>query len=445
MTRRNAVRVWAGALMCAVVMMAAGGAGAEAKTLRIGAQADAGTMDPQAQNIQTTITLLSMIYEPLVTRSKSLATEPLLAVSWSQPDPLTWRFRLRPNVTFQDGSPFTAADVAFTIQRAQNPVSQFAAHVAGFKVKVIDDHTVEIATPAPDPLVPQKMIYIPIMSKTWAESHHALVPQNLTTSQESYTALHANGTGPYMLVSRAPDSKTVLTRYKGYWGKTDGDIDEVDYMPIASDPTRIAALISGQLDLVIDVPAQDVARLQQDPDIKIEKVPEFRTIFFGFDLKNDHLKYAETGDRNPFKDLRVRQAMNLAVDRLAIVRTVMRGLASADRADPRPGQCGLRPRARPRASPQRGGSEEAAGRGWLSPGVRVHAGLPERPLHQRRGGVQGLRHHAVADRPEGDAELHAARQVFPEALGTRYLGVHDGFQLAVFRRHVCPADHADDP
>jgi peptide/nickel transport system substrate-binding protein len=322
MMSRPRTRLLAAALLGALLA-----AGADAKTLRLGTQADAGTMDPQAQNIQTTINLLSMIYEPLVTRDKTLAKEPLLAQSWSQPEPTVWRFKLRP-AKFHDGSELSADDVAFTLERAQSPTSQFTGIVTGLKAKVVDPHTVDIITPRPDPLLLDKMTYVPIMSRSWAEKNGVSKPQDLKNNVESYAALHANGTGPYQLASRAPDSKTVLTRFAGYWGKTDGDIDEVDWMPIGSDPTRIAALVSGELDLVIDVPAQSVAQLAQNPDIKLKKVDEFRTIFFGFDLKNDALKYAETGGKNPFKDLRVRQAINLAVDRPAVVRTVMRGLAS---------------------------------------------------------------------------------------------------------------------
>ncbi len=313
---------------------------AAAKTLRIGAQADAGTMDPQAQNIQTTVTLLSMIYEPLVTRDRTLAKVPGLAESWTRPGPTTWRFKLRPGVQFSDGAALTADDVVFTIGRAQAQTSQFSAYVAGLKATAPDPATVEIETPAPDPLLADKLIYIPIMRRAWAEAHNALTPQNLRDPAESYTALHADGTGPYVLASRAPDSKTVLTRNPHYWGKTDGDIDEVDFLPIGNDPTRVAALISGEIDLLLDVPSQDVARLAANPDLKIDKTDEFRTIFFGFDLKSPMLKYADAGARNPFQDLRVRQAMNMAIDRDAIVRTVMRGLASSTAQILAPGNVG---------------------------------------------------------------------------------------------------------
>ena len=312
-------------LMAAVV---GGPAVASAKTLRIGVQADAGTMDPQAQNIQTTITLLSMVYESLVTRDNSLAKSPMLALRWSQTDPTTWRFILRPGVKFQDGSKFGSADVAFSIQRAQGITTQFSSFVAGLQTRIIDELTIDIVSPRPDPLLPDKLIYIAMMNRAWSEAHNALAPQDLTQKAEPYTAQHANGTGPYELISRAVDSRTVLARSRSYWGHMEGDIDEIVWLPIKNDPTRTAALLSGELDLLIDVPSQDAARLAQSPAITLAKVPEFRTVFFGFDLKNDKLKYGESGGRNPFKDRRVRQAVDLAIDRDLMVRNVMRGFAS---------------------------------------------------------------------------------------------------------------------
>jgi peptide/nickel transport system substrate-binding protein len=338
---KSSLRVLAGTILSAGLLLSP--TSVWAKTLRIGAQADAGTMDPQAQNIQTTITLLSMIYEPLIARDKQLTKTPALAESWSQTNPTTWRFKLRPGVKFHDGSTLTAADVAFTIQRAQGATSQFTSYVAGLTVAPVDDLTFDIVTPRADQLLPDKLLYVPIMSKLWSEKNNALTPQNLKDKQESHTALNANGTGPFRLVSRAPDSKTVLQRVPGYWGKLDGDITEVVWTPVGSDPTRVAALLSGELDLVIDIPAQDVARLQQNADLKISKVDEFRTIFFGFDLKSDKLKYADVADKNPFKDIRVRQAINLAVDRDAVVRTVMRGLASPTTQILAPGNVGYDP------------------------------------------------------------------------------------------------------
>jgi peptide/nickel transport system substrate-binding protein len=300
-----------------------------AQTLRIGVQADAGTMDPQAQNIQTTLTLHSMVYEALVSRDRQLRLAPALATSWELVNATTWRFHLRPNVKFHDGTAFTAADVKFSVERAKDQISQFQVFVATIQeVRVVDDLTVEFVTTGPDPLLPDKLTYVFIMSKAWAEQHNAARPQNLVNRQETFTALNANGTGPFVLRSREPDSRTILERNPNYWGPIDSNVARVEWRPIGSDPTRIAALISGDLDIVIDVPTQDVARLASAPGLKIERTDEFRTIFFGFDLKNDQLRYGQPGVGNPFRDRRVREAVYRAVDIEAIQRTVMRGLAT---------------------------------------------------------------------------------------------------------------------
>jgi peptide/nickel transport system substrate-binding protein len=303
---------------------------ADAKTLRIGAQADAGTMDPQAQNIQTTLTVLSMIYEPLVTRDKSLKPAPGLATSWELVNPTTWRFKLRENVKFHDGSDFGSDDVKFTIDRAQADTSQFKVFVASIgEVRTPDRNTVEIVTKGPDPLIPDKLTYILVMDRDWSEKNNVAKPQNLVSKQETHSALNANGTGPFILRTREPDSRTIMERNPTYWDpKLETNVTRIEFRPIGSDPTRVAALVSGEIDLVIDVPSQDVARLSRDQNLKVERTDEFRTIFFGFDLKNDQLKYGAPGGGNPFKDPRVREAVNRAIDTDAITKSVMRGLAT---------------------------------------------------------------------------------------------------------------------
>jgi len=312
----------------ALIAVTVGGT-ADAKSLRIGSQADAGTMDPQAQNIQTTISVLSMMYEALITRDHDLVKVPALAESWENISPTVWRFNLRPDVKFHDGSAFGADDVAFSIGRAKEETSQFSNFVGSITdVTVVDDLTVDITTAQADPLLLDKLGYILIMDRDWAEANNVQKPQNLTDQQASYSVLHANGTGPFSLDRREPDSKTVLRRNDDYWGEIAGDFDEIVFTPISSDPTRVAALVSGELDLIIDVPSQDVARLEANPDVKISKTDEFRTLFFGMDQGSDVLKYGDAGDSNPFKDIRVRQAMNMAIDAKTITRAVMRGLAT---------------------------------------------------------------------------------------------------------------------
>ena len=302
---------------------------AAAKTLRIGAQADAGTMDPHAQNIQTTISVLSMMYEALVTRDKSLAKAPQLATGWEILGPNEWRFTLRPGVEFHDGAKFGADDVAMSIARAQADTSQFKGFVANIaETRIVDDLTIDVVTREPDPVLLDKLGYVFIMDRGWAEAHDVRRPQDLKEKEETYSVLNANGTGPYVLASREPDARTVLTRNPDYWGALDGDIDEIVFQPISSDPTRIAALVSGQLDLVTAIPSQNVAQLEANPDIELEVTDEFRTLFFAFDVGSESLQHGDAGGKNPFQDRRVRQAVNLALDSEAIARTVMRGYAT---------------------------------------------------------------------------------------------------------------------
>lgn len=330
--------------MAAAAMIAGASVAASAETLRIAAQADAGTMDPQAQNISTTISVVSMVYDALITRDRELKKVPALAESWENLSPTEWRFKLREGVTFHNGSAFGADDVAFSIKRSQQPTSQFSNFVSTIEdVRVVDDHTVDVVTKAADPLLLDKLAYIFIMDRDWAEEHNVQEPQNLRDAQETYSVLNANGTGPYKLQSREPDSKTVFVRHADYWGEMAGDIDEIVFTPISSDPTRIAALVSNEIDLVIDVPSQDVGRLEANPDIKIEKTDEFRTIFFGFDQSSDALRHGDAGGKNPFKDVRVRQAIDHAINAEAIAKTVMRGLATPTGQILAPGNAGYDP------------------------------------------------------------------------------------------------------
>ena len=301
---------------------------AAAQTLRIAAQGDLGTLDPHAQNAQVTMSTLAMVYETLLTRDRDLAPAPGLALSWEPTSDTTWVFELRPDVTFHDGSSFGAEDVKFSIERAQAPTSQFANFVGTVaEVNIVDDLTIEIVTTEIDPLLPYKLGYVFIMDSGWAEANGVTVPQDLGNQESTFAVMNANGTGPFSVAERVPDSRTVLARNPDYWGEMAGDIDEVIVMPIASPPTRISALLSGEVDLVVDIPPQDVARLEAAEGIVTARAPDLRTIFFGFDFASDALRHGETGGTNPFRDLRVRQAIDHAIDAESISRVVMRGLS----------------------------------------------------------------------------------------------------------------------
>jgi peptide/nickel transport system substrate-binding protein len=306
--------------------------GADAATLRWANRGDPQTTDPHSQNEGLTNNVNQLVYEFLIGRNKKLELEPQLAVSWEQIDPVTWRVKLRPGVKFHDGTPFTADDVVFSYQRAAEPTSQLRVYsnAAGVPRK-IDDLTVEFKTNAPNPIELEHLNTVNIMSKSWCEKNKATKPQNFTQKEDMYTAHNANGTGAYMLKSREPDIKTVLTKNPNWWGikegKFEGNVDEVVYTPIGSDATRLAALVSGEIDLINDPPPQDVPRLKQNASIKVLEGTENRVIFIGMDQQRDELLYSNVKGKNPFKDKRVRQALYQAIDIEALRTTTMRGLS----------------------------------------------------------------------------------------------------------------------
>jgi peptide/nickel transport system substrate-binding protein len=300
---------------------------AEAKTLRFSSQGDITTLDPHGNNEGFTNAYLDGTYEPLVTRGKDLKVEPCLAVSWERTSPTTMRFKLRPNVRFHDGSPFNADDVVFSIQRALSDTSNFKPYLAGVKeARKIDDLTVEIVTEGPAPVLIPQLTEVRMMSKSWSTKHNVLKPQDYKNKEETYASRNANGTGPYIVRSREADVKTVAVANSNWWGKREGNVDEVIYQPIKQDSTRLAALLSGEIDFVLDPSPQDIPRLKQDPKMKIVEGNENRTIFFGMDQWRDELQYSSVKGKNPFKDKRVREALQLAIDLQAIKTQVLRGL-----------------------------------------------------------------------------------------------------------------------
>ncbi|HBY63296.1 MAG TPA: ABC transporter substrate-binding protein, partial [Solibacterales bacterium] len=298
----------------------------DAKTLRWASQGDILTFDPHAQNEGLNNTANSYIYEPLINYNDKFELEPALAVSWKQETPLIWRFNLRPGVKWHDGTAFTAADVVYSIERAMAPTSNFKVYTTGIqRAHAVDANTVLIYTNVPNPVLLRQMPELRIMSKAWSEKHKVTVPQNYVQKEETYAVRNAMGTGPYMLKTREVDIRTVFVENPAWWGKgtKKGNVTEIVYTPIKSDATRTAALLTGELDFVLDPPPQDLARLKQQ--VKVVEGAENRTIFLGFDQFRDELQYADVKGKNPFKDLRVRQALYHAIDIEAIKRAVMRG------------------------------------------------------------------------------------------------------------------------
>jgi peptide/nickel transport system substrate-binding protein len=294
---------------------------AQAATLRWAAQNDILTFDPHSQNHATTLAMLMHVYEGLTRYGKKYEIEPALATSWKQVSPTQWRFSLRRNVKFHDGTPFTADDVVFSFGRIQQPQGTLQVYVAGVKeIRKVDDHTVDF-------ILLRKIIDFRIMSKAWAEKHRAQNVQDAKAKDETYAARNANGTGAYILKGWEPDKRLVFAANPAWWDKREGNVTDVIYTPIKSDATRVSALLAGDVDLVTDLPTQDVARLKQNSALKLLEGHEVRTIFIGLDQHNNELQYSDVKGKNPFKDVRVRRALNMAVDREAIKRVTMRGLS----------------------------------------------------------------------------------------------------------------------
>jgi peptide/nickel transport system substrate-binding protein len=303
---------------------------ADARAVKWARSGDALTLDPHAQNEGPTHNLLHLMYEPLILRDRTGKLLPTLALSWQirEDDPTLWEFKLRQGVKFHNGSAFNADDVVFSLTRALQPTSDMKGLLTSVdSVSKVDDYTVLIKTKGPNPLLPSYLTNMYMMDKEWAEANNTVTVQDYKAKVDNFSVRNANGTGPYALVSREQDVKTVLKRNDAYWGKSEFPVGvtEITYLVIKSDATRVAAMVSGEVDFVQDVPVQDIERLEKSGNLKVNLGPENRTIFLGMDVASPELKTSNVKGKNPFADKRVRQAVNMAIDREAIKRAVMRG------------------------------------------------------------------------------------------------------------------------
>ncbi len=326
------------------VALSAVGVVASAQTVRIANQGDALSMDPHSLNETLQLSVTGNVYEPLVGRNKDLSLTPMLATSWKQTSPTVWRFELRKGVQFHDGTPFTADDVVFSLARTQVEGSDMKSYTNDFKeVRKIDSHTVEIETKTPFPILPDVLSLVYIMSKKWCETNQATVPVDRRKGVENTASFKANGTGPFRVRERQPNVRTVFTRNGSYWGKIEGNVTEVVFTPIGNDATRVAALLSGEVDVMEPVPVQDIDRVNSSANTRAITGPELRTIFLGMDQKRDELLYSNVKGKNPFKDKRVRQAFYQAIDIKGIKKTVMRGASNPSAQLVGPGINGFQP------------------------------------------------------------------------------------------------------
>ncbi|MGE0852678.1 MAG: ABC transporter substrate-binding protein [Hyphomicrobiaceae bacterium] len=301
---------------------------AHAKTFRWAYQSDVLTMDPHNSSETFSLGFLGNVYEGLVQRDKDLSILPALATEWSVVQPDVWRFKLRQGVKFHDGSDFTADDVIFSLERSRSAGSDVKPFVAGIKeIKKIDSHTIDIVTNGPQPVLLNSIALWYIVPKKWFEAHNAVEvarPIGSTPSQ-NHATFHANGTGPYKVKVREPDVRTVLAANLEWWAKRTGNVTEGTFTPISSGPTRVAALLAGELQMMYPVPLQDVARINATSGLRVLQNAELRTVFLGMDQGRDELLYSNVRGKNPFKDKRVRLAFYKAIDAGAIQQKIMRG------------------------------------------------------------------------------------------------------------------------
>jgi len=313
----------------ALILAAALIAPSSAATFKFAFQGDLKSLDPYSLNEGFTLGVLGNVYEGLTKRGKTLEIIPGLAERWEVIEPTRWRFYLRQGVKFQNGEDFTAADVVFSAERVRATGSDLKTRIQpDTKVVKIDDHTVDFVLSAPNPILHYEWDTWYIISKKWAKANNSTLPQPATGQQAIYAALHANGTGPFRIAEHQAGVHTVFKPNPGWWGKPEHNLDEVDFAKISNDATRVAALLSGDVDWIDPVPLQDVQRVNASGTAQVLSAPELRTIFLGFDQMRPELLHSNIKGKNPFKDVRVRKAFYQAIDIEAIKSRVMRGFAT---------------------------------------------------------------------------------------------------------------------
>lgn len=308
-----------------------GASTADAKTFKWAFQGDAQSLDPYSLNETFTLGFLGNIYEGLIRRGPELDIQPSLAERWEIVEPTRWRFYLRQGVKFHNGNDFNADDVLFSAERVAADGSDLKTRLAGVvDIVKVDDYTVDFVTEAPNPILHYEWATWYMMDKEWSEANGAEAPTDVTGGTENFATRNANGTGPFMIESRETDVRTVLTPYGGWWDDANKkhNLTEVIFTPIGSAATRVAALLSGEIDMMYPVPVQDMDRINSSSETEVLAGPELRTIFLGMDQMRDELLYSNIKGKNPFKDVRVREAFYRAIDVDLIKAKVMRGLST---------------------------------------------------------------------------------------------------------------------
>ena len=314
------------ALVASAVLLASS---AMATTLRWTSASDIPTLDIHSQNNALGNGVHAAIYESLMYyNSRTFKVEPQLATAWKLINPTQLRITLRNGVKFSDGSVLDVEDAIFSINRAMAKTSNFNVFTQGIdKVVKVDANNLDIMLKGPNPVIVNQLTELRIMNKAWAEKNKSTEPKDIKTKDESFAHRNAMGTGPFVVDSWQPDQKLVLKRNPNWWGKLEGNLTEIVYTPVKQEATRVAAILSGEVDMVLDPNLQDLGRIRNTPNLKVLDGAENRTIFFGMDQFRDELPGSNVKGKNPLKDVRVRKALYQAIDINTINRVTMRGLS----------------------------------------------------------------------------------------------------------------------
>lgn len=310
-------------LMTAAAFALLTGAAQAENVLRWGANRDIGSLDPYSYGDSFTINVLNHVYEGLVRYNRDLKIEPALATSWEiLDDQITWRFRLREAVTFHNGNPFTADDVVASLERVSDEASPLKGNLPAYvSSKVVDEYTVDITLNGTYPLLLNDLTNIHIFDKEWLVDNDAEKPTDIGANVEGYATYNANGTGPFIVESRQPDAKTVFVKNDAWWDEPEHNIDRIELSPVTSAATRVAAILSGEINFTNDAPVQDLPRLEAAPDVKVLEGVDLRTVMVGFPFRETLV----SGKPNPFSDVRAREALYKAIDLQLIHERIMRG------------------------------------------------------------------------------------------------------------------------
>jgi peptide/nickel transport system substrate-binding protein len=311
------------------------------KTLKMAYDADPVSMDPHEQLSGGTLQLSHMIFDPLVRWTQELGFEPRLAESWERVDDTTMRFKLREGVKFHSGNEMTAADVEWTYNRLKESADFKGIFVPFLSLEAVDDYTVEIKTDGPFPLVMHTVTYIFPMDRAFytGEDDDGNQKDEIVKSGNSFASRNASGTGPYTITAREQGIKTVFERFDDYWDTdSPGNVDVIEMTPIKEAPTRVAALLSGDIDFIAPVPPTDLDRIDKEEDTTLVTMPGTRIITL--QLNQDRVE--------AFKDPKVRQAIVHAINNDGIVKKIMRGFATVAAQKSPEGYLGHNPALTPR-------------------------------------------------------------------------------------------------